>query len=71
MLYYWAFHLVFHCLKKYPSRGFQSTTKYGPGNENLVLIVLDWLQSETLSYSKTCLKQPLKNRENKGLNGKW
>ena len=24
-----------------------------------------------LKYSKTCLKQPLKNRQNKGLNGKW
>ena len=22
-------------------------------------------------YSKTCLKQPLKNRQNNGLNGKW
>ena len=22
-------------------------------------------------YSKTCLKQPLKNSQNKGLNGKW
>ena len=24
-----------------------------------------------LIYSKTCLKQPLKNRQNKGLDGKW
>ena len=23
------------------------------------------------SYSKTCLKQPLKNRQNKNLNDKW
>ena len=23
------------------------------------------------NYSKTCLKRPLKNRQNKGLNGKW
>ena len=22
-------------------------------------------------YSKTCLKRPLKDRQNKGLNGKW
>ena len=22
-------------------------------------------------YSKTCLKRPLKNRHNRGLNGKW
>ena len=24
-----------------------------------------------LSYSKTCLKRPLKNRQNKALNNKW
>ena len=24
-----------------------------------------------IAYSKTCLKRPLKNRQNKGLNGKW
>ena len=26
---------------------------------------------EVTDYSKTCLKRPLKNRQNKGLNGKW
>ena len=25
----------------------------------------------SFNYSKTCLKWPLKNRQNKGLNGKW
>ena len=24
-----------------------------------------------LTYSKTCLKQPLKNKQNKGLKDKW
>ena len=24
-----------------------------------------------LYYSKTCIKRPLKNRQNKGLNDKW
>ena len=26
---------------------------------------------EHFLYSKTCLKQPLKNRQNKDINGKW
>ena len=26
---------------------------------------------QNVLYSKTCLKQPLKNRQNKGLKGKW
>ena len=29
------------------------------------------LQTETNLNSKTCLKQPLKNRQNKDLNDKW
>ena len=28
-------------------------------------------QIELNNYSKTCLKRPLKNRQNKGLNDKW
>ena len=30
-----------------------------------------WLSALFCLYSKTCLKQPLKNRQNQGLNGKW
>ena len=25
----------------------------------------------SITYTKTCLKRPLKNSQNKGLNGKW
>ena len=28
-------------------------------------------KQQNSEYSKTCLKRPLKNRHNKGLNGKW
>ena len=27
--------------------------------------------NETSEYSKTCVKQPLRNRQNKDLNDKW
>ena len=32
---------------------------------------LDNSNSDSSKYSKTCLKQPLKNRQNKDLNDKW
>ena len=33
--------------------------------------VIERPEAAYLMYNKTCLKQPLKNRQNKDLNGKW
>ena len=45
--------------------------KTGPAEQNMVCLVLISVQCHFLRYSKTCLKRPIKNRHNKGLEDKW
>ena len=33
--------------------------------------ILAKISEFTVAYSKTCLKRPLENRQNKALNGRW
>ena len=40
-------------------------------NSNLTPCQIGSYDKNLSQYSKTCLKPPLKNRQNKGLNGKW
>ena len=40
-------------------------------NIDMVWEVIDWYKQVLNVYSKTCLKRPLKNRQNKGLKHKW
>ena len=40
-------------------------------NIDMVWEVIDWYKQVLNIDSKTCLKRPLKNRQNKGLKHKW
>ena len=45
--------------------------KYMYSSESIYTVCLSYLIWINTVYSKTCLKRPLKNRQNKDLNDKW
>ena len=51
----------------------KQTNMYYPGGGNSSMFINGsicvWKSQE--NYSKTCLKRPIKNRQNKGLNDTW
>ena len=53
------------------TRLYLGCTKFALENDNITFICCQKMTLNKAFYSKTCLKRPLKNRQNKDLYDKW